>query len=135
MNPDSPFAYFEGKEWDLYGADACCFKLAEPGLESAVFEAHEDPDDGYRSSLRAVTLREDTAGLVFSGRPVARARCRACATEPGREYGGAFDGIEWVDDSGHVWMYLGTADSDDYYPSFAFGFLPAPTIPTSEKGE
>lgn len=102
-----------GCEVDFYGVDNNAFKLG-----SDVFEAIEDPDDGYRSYLRSVEVR-DVEGLIFFERPLARVRVIR------NDDGGRFDGYSLVDVvEGHTWLRFGTDDLDDYYPSFRFEYVP-----------
>jgi hypothetical protein len=64
----SEFDRLIDQEFDFYGVDNYQFKLGD-----AIWEAIEDPSDGYRSMLDTVE-RKDTAGSIFFGQPVARVR-------------------------------------------------------------
>lgn len=80
------------------------------------FEVVEDEDDGYRSSLKEV--REVPIGnMIHFGAPVADVTVTKIETE-------RCDGYQFADDSGHVWLQIGTDRSDDYYPCFVFDYTP-----------
>ncbi len=107
----------QGLEADFYGVDNECFKL-----EQFVFEAVEDPDDGYRSCMQEVRMKDDTEGLIFFTTPLARVR----VTENSDSVDD-FDGYALVDvKDGHEWLVFGTSESSDYYPSFIFCYTPKP---------
>ncbi len=110
----------------FYGIDNNTFRVKADG-RLLTFEAKEDENDGYRSMMREVALVANEG--VFSRLPL----CRVTA----REASGAdaFDGYELVDSRGHVWLTLGTSNSDDYYPSFTFNYTPpVPSAPPREGG-
>jgi hypothetical protein len=106
-------------EGDEYGEDAsvCRFRL-----DGAIWMAVEDPNDGYRSSMREVTkLRANTAvKLVNVFPPVQvlgvyheRRRYEAC------------DILElYATANGKLLLTVGTENNDDYYPSFVANFVP-----------
>jgi len=101
-----------GKEFSFYGVDNEAFKLGK-----LVFEAVEDENDGYRSCLGSVEVK-DPSGLIFFKRSLARVK--VVATEVGD-----FDGYHLVDVAdGHVWLRFGTDHCDDYYPCFIFDYSP-----------
>ena len=106
------FEEFAGKTVALYGVDNNCFKIGFK-KKTYVFEAVEDPDDGYRSFMESIEVK-DPEGLVFFKRPVARAEIR-----DSEQYDG---GYEFVDDDGHVWLTFGTDYTDSYYPYFVFAW-------------
>ncbi|MBI4450162.1 hypothetical protein HY634_03825 [Candidatus Uhrbacteria bacterium] len=107
-----------GKEFNFYGVDGLKFKLGK-----SVFEAVEDPDDGYRSLLGSVEVRH-LSGCLFFQRPVARVRVVEVNDERGSNQRD-FVGFHLVDVAdGHVWLRLGTDDYDDYYPGFVFTYQP-----------
>jgi myo-inositol-hexaphosphate 3-phosphohydrolase len=100
-----------GKELKFYGVDGNTFKL-----ENTVFEALENEDDGYRSYLKSVEVK-DPSGLIFFRRSIAKVRM-----ETGE---GDFDGFRLVDvKNGHTWLRLGTDRGDCYYPHFVFEYTP-----------
>lgn len=112
-----------GTELPYFGMDNNCFKLG-----SKVYEAIEDPSDGYRSYLEAVEVKGDTSGLVFSTRRLAKVKVtelNTTETYKGTEY--PFDGIALVDvTDGHVWAEIGTGHGDEYYPSYVCRQNPKP---------
>lgn len=80
------------------------------------FEVVEDEEDGYRSSLEEV--REVPLGdMIHFGAPVAEVVVTKIETT-------RCDGYQLADDSGHVWLQVGTDDSYDYYPCFVFDYTP-----------
>lgn len=96
----------------FYGVDNNTFKLGD-----TVFEAVGDPDDGYRSYMSSVVVK-DPDGLVFFTSPLASVRLTQVNTP-------TFDGYELVDPtSGHVWLAFGTDVYDSYYPTFTFAYSP-----------
>lgn len=100
------------KVFGFYGVDGNAFKLG-----GHVFEAVEDPSDGYRSMLREVA-EKDPSGLIFFRRPLAKVQVK-------RVDEGNFEGYVVVDvTDDHVWLRLGTDHSDDYYPCFIFAYQP-----------
>ena len=102
-----------GMEFDFHGVDNNCFKL-----DNAVWEALEDPDDGYRSYLGVINLR-DVGNLTFFRTPVAR----VTLVEVDHERG--LCGYRLIDvKDRHMWLEFGTDHSDDYYPWFNFYYQP-----------
>ena len=110
------FELLEGKTFYFYGVVNNMFKLDE-----LVFEALEDPDDGYRSSLGAILVREDTK--LFHRLPIAKVIVDGINN--GSMDKGGIDGHVLRDvDTNHIWLKIGTGDTDDYYPYFAFNYTP-----------
>jgi hypothetical protein len=107
--------------FDLYGGDGGCFRIRKDG-QLITLEAAEDPDDGYRSCLAELkTVTGD--GCVFPEVPVTQVT--------GRWYTNVDEWVkneivELVDADGHVWLSVGTSNSDDYYPGYVFTFTPKP---------
>lgn len=101
-----------GKKRRFYGVDNECFKLG-----NQVFEACEDEDDGYRSYLGSVEVRE-TNDLIFFR--------TSLATVVAEEFEhGSREGVNLVDvTDGHVWLSFGTDYCDDYYPCFFVSYHP-----------
>lgn len=111
------------KEFYFYGVDNNSFKI---GVH--IFEAEEDEDDGYRSFLRSVEVK-DPAGLIFFGTPIATVRVADLDEISSDRYETRplHDGYQLIDvDDGHVWLRFGTDVSDDYYPCFIFDYMPKP---------
>ena len=104
------FKYNE--EFDFYGVCNNEFKLGD-----TVYEAVEDPDDGYRSYLGSIEVKNSDG--IFFGMPLARVK--AVAVSDHRD----LDGWEFVDvTDGHVWLRVGTDCGDSYYPYFVFEYSP-----------
>lgn len=101
----------------FYGVSCCAFKLND-----TVYEAVEDPSDGYRSALNRVNIvDEETIGLLarygpFFRCPVAFVRVVQTTHEDMWLFVDAIDG--------HVWLKIGTDHSDDAYPVFVFTYCP-----------
>ena len=77
-------------------------------LDGRVFEAVEDEDDGYRSSLDHV-IELPATELGCNVQPSLVVECRLVE--------GSFHGLEFTQGE---WLVLrvGTEDADDYYPCF-----------------
>lgn len=99
-----------------YGSDQDSVKL-----DGVVWTFVCDPDDGYRSYCGDVRREPDTTIGPFFERAIARVVVREWE-------GGTVDGFELVDDTGHVWLTVGTDDTDDYYPSYVFDYTPKEVI-------
>ena len=103
-----------GLEADFYGVDCNSFKL-----DNYIFEAIEDNEDGYRSCMSDIRMKDDTTGLIFFNTPLARIRVEERTDSRSQKH--RFDGYNLVDvTDGFVWLTLGTDNIDDYYPSFEF---------------
>lgn len=101
-----------GNVWPFYGVDGNTFKLGD-----AVFEAVEDPSDGYRSMMDRVDAVIGE-GSIFFGSSIALVRVERIDERD-------FVGYQLVDaHDGHVWLKLGTDEYDDYYPCFTFRYEP-----------
>lgn len=109
-----------GQEFLFYGVDNYMFKL-----DDTLWEAVEDPDDGYRSCLGAIEIRPTKGNKkIFYREPLAIVRvdknyeCKGDADN---------DGYELVDtEFEHIWLAFGTDNSDGYYPCFYFNYTPMP---------
>lgn len=111
-----------GKELPFYGVDGNAFKLGK-----TVYEAIEDPSDGYRSYLDSV-VKKDPSGLNFFRRSIATVRVKPVDFDRGLR------GYIFVDvDDGHEWLHVGTDHNDDYYPSFTFSYWPKPPKPPKKR--
>jgi hypothetical protein len=89
-------------------------------LDGKVYVATEDPDDGYRSSMRdLVVLPDDTImhNTFAPQRVVGRYRNKSDYNEA--------DVLELVDAvTGLIVLEVGTDNTDDYYPWFVGNFHP-----------
>lgn len=119
MHADIRFESMMDLEWDFHGVDGDTFILGSGGYIIA-FEVLEDPDDGYRSWLGEVRVREDVSDLVYFKQPLAEVKMREAARGD-RDH----EGYELVDTSdGHVWLSFGTDHTDDWYPCYVFHYNP-----------
>lgn len=111
-----------GVRLPFYGVDNQCFKLGD-----VVYEAMEDPDDGYRSYLGSVVVK-DAAGLIFFGKPVDEVVVVALAVSETEPPDYPFNGyvVKSLRD-GHEWLRFGTEDYLNYYPGFVFKYQPRTT--------
>lgn len=88
-------------------------------LDGQIYVATEDPNDGYRSSLRSL--------LIVDGPPVANmfAPVRVFVREAGSDREYVNDYLEFIDaNNGKTILEVGTDNADDYYPSFVGRFWP-----------
>lgn len=111
-----------GKTFELYGVDGNCFRVKPIAGEPVWIEAVEDPNDGYRSCLQELRVIHGGAastGMVTPRFPVAAVTGRV---QSEGEYHS--DIVELVDSDGHVWLAVGTNNTDDYYPWFVFTYTP-----------
>ena len=100
-----------GKNYKFYGVHDTAFKIGPH-----VFDAVEDPDDGYRSYMQCVDAIKDER-LVFLGKSFATVEVVECGND------GYFEGYVLRDaDTRHVWLRFGTDHADDYYPMFVFEY-------------
>jgi hypothetical protein len=109
---------FEGgidsnKTYTFYGICGNQFKLND-----TIFEAIEDPNDGYRSCLE--TIKVANSDGIFSRNALAIVKIEE--VEDGGE-DSSFSGYILVDiDTEHRWLFVGTDSSDSYYPYFVFQY-------------
>ena len=115
---------------EFYGVDNNCFKLGV-----LVFEAVEDPGDGYRSYLETVKIDVDEQeDFIFFNTPLARVRVVEAESHFNAEHDEFydFDGLYLQDvEDGHIWLVVGTNNTNDYYPWFVFQYRPKePKLPS-----
>lgn len=105
-----------GQYIPFYGVDNYRFKL-----DDMIFEALEDPSDGYRSYLGNIVIDEQKSEdrSIFFPAPVAHVKIVVDSTESTD-----FNGWTLVDTDGHIWLTVGTENSNDYYPWFQFTYCP-----------
>lgn len=125
-----------GRDFDLllgckvkfYGVCGNAFKI-----DDLVFEAMEDENDGYRSCLGAIDVKDEQKdGLIFFKKHVAVCKLtHYCGPDDYVPVEGEYhfhrEGIDFyrlTDRSGHVWLEFGTDNTDDYYPCFIFRYNP-----------
>ena len=96
---------------EFYGIDGYRFKLGDH-----VFEAVEDPDDGYRSMMRRIKLCRNS-GIFFPDPLDIVSIVEVCNSN--------FDGYELRSiKDGHIWLQFGTETEDFWYPCFRFYYTP-----------
>ena len=102
--------------WDggpMESANAIRFQL-----DGVVYVAVEDPDDGYRSSMKSLTLSTEPAENLFSGQRVLVRQASSLKFQ-------VDDCLEFIDTvTGKQVLKVGTSNTDDYYPSFVANFTP-----------
>ncbi len=104
------------KTFNFYGVCDTCYKL-----DDVVWEAIEDPSDGYRSYLQSIEVKENAGHLTFSFDPIAVVKV---------VLDNDYDGWKLVDvEDNWVWLRVGTDKYDDYYPTFVFNYAPKPEKP------
>lgn len=98
-----------------WGEERSC---ASFGMDGKTYTAIEDPNDGYRSYLSAITVDEGHTEALIGASPIGRKV--VCTHEDCAPAGGFEDGRDLLTvtdaKTGHVWMVLGTTNTDDYYP-------------------
>src|SRR5574343_347944 len=105
-------------EVEDYGSPSLCETLSFT-LDGVTYTACEDPQDGYRSSMRYLIQDGKTTNNFRPQKVVARMR-------QNEEWRSAKDEIlELVDlATGKVVLEVGTNYYDDYYPCFVASFFP-----------
>ena len=112
----SKFNFFDslvGYEYDFYGVDNNTFCIGVDGHRCA-FEAHEDPEDGWRSHLSTVEV--STTDQVYFSESLGRTIL---------DFYEDYDFIGYVVrdvTTGHEWLKFGTDHTDEYYPLFTFAY-------------
>lgn len=88
-------------------------------LDGRVYTAIENPDDGYRSSMRGLYLTDDAVKNAFPPvKVLARMKSQG-------EYGQSNDTLQLIDVvTGKIVLEAGTDNTDDYYPWFVGAFFP-----------
>lgn len=104
------------KVLDFYGMENNFFKL-----DDEIYEAIEDPDDGYRSYLSEIkptTDKEADDQLIFFQNPIDRVKIVKSTAKD-------FEGYDIVSvEDEHVWVRVGTDHDDSYYPSCVINYNP-----------
>lgn len=109
----------EGTLYSFYGVHDCEFKLG-----NIVFEALDDPCDGYRSYLDSVPIVNSKS--IFSPLPIINLYFKRDSQMLSEQFGYDMPGDFYIfyDKTGHIWLYFGTDHCDDYYPMFTFHYSP-----------
>lgn len=97
------------KTFKFYGVCDTTFKL-----DDVVWQAIEDPQDGYRSMMEKIGRVESISNLTFSSVPFATVQVRK----------NDLNGYDLVDGAEHIWLSMGTDNGDSYYPCFVFRYSP-----------
>lgn len=102
-------------------------------LDGVTYTAIEDPDDGYRSSMREIAVTDHALENTFPGvAVVGRYRDRRNAFGDDNE---PCDILELVSaDTGEVVLEVGTENAEDYYPSFVACWTPENLSLSSTEG-
>lgn len=118
---DASLPFNAASTFYFYGVDNHRFKLRDlSAMTNAreVYEAVEDPSDGYRSYLGTVKVADQKEGIFFRA-PVDEVRVEFFDNL------NDFDGFKLVSVlDGHVWLEVGTTHYDEYYPGFVFNYHP-----------
>ena len=99
-----------GVLYSFYGVDNRYFKLG-----SIVFEALEDEDDGYRSYLESIPVVYNKG--IFHNKPIVNVY-----------YEEDDEHSYFKDETGHIWLEIGTDNTEDYYPCFVFNYSPRTNV-------
>lgn len=104
------------KEWGDEFVDCQVMRFR---LDGNVYTAVENPDDGYRSSMRGLAVGNDDMKNIFTPvEVIGRHRVKGY-------YDQKDDILELIDTvSGEVVIEVGTENTDDYYPCFVASFNP-----------
>ncbi len=112
-----------GEDFLFYGVSNYMFKL-----DDVVYEAVEDPIDGYRSCMEEIRV---VLGTSAKSEPFYREPITIVQVE--KDDGACCTGYKLEDvEHDHVWLRFGTNDADDYYPCFYFNYTPM-LIPKTRK--
>jgi hypothetical protein len=98
------------KTFAFYGVCGNRYKL-----DDKVWEAKEDPSDGYRSYLGSIEIVNDSTDIFYKT-PLAIVRVEKFDDTNSNGY----KIIDMVDE--FVWLIIGTGNTDDYYPYFIFEY-------------
>lgn len=94
-------------------------------MDEKIYMAFEDANDGYRSSMASLLVAEGCAYNFWDPDYLGKRQVTCRMVTEG--YGSAPDVLEVIDvATGHVWLRVGTADTDDYYPWFVAEWHPLP---------
>jgi hypothetical protein len=95
-------------------------------LDGVCYTAVEDPDDGYRSSMKELIVDPD-AEMKNTFAPIKVIGRHRTKGEYGED-----DVMEFIDAiTGKIIIEVGTADIDDYYPGFVAFFDPLAMVQNS----
>jgi hypothetical protein len=86
-------------------------------LDGVTYTAIEDPNDGYRSTMREIATSDKSVSNTFTGQEVL-----AKMRENDKYEHDILDLIDVV--TGKVVLSVGTGNTDDYYPYWVAEFTP-----------
>lgn len=87
-------------------------------LDDITYIAVEDPDDGYRSYMKELSISKESIKYKIPSLLV------TCIYEAKND-GYTCDILRFVDvENGETFLRIGTADTDDYYPYCVFEYKP-----------
>jgi len=112
-NKNDEFKKLLEQEFWFYGVDNNRFKLGKK-----VWEAIENPADGYRSYMESIEIVNEKNPGIFFKRPLAKVKVTLSDN---------IEGYELIDGKSHVWVRFGTDESDDSYPYSVFDYSPKPS--------
>jgi hypothetical protein len=134
LNQHVRLADLVGETFQLYGACENVIKLGDSNGNIVFLEAVEDPQDGWRSCLNYLRVVKNTSWIF----PSLAVNVRVWGGDSTTQTLGlvlppdnALDTIKFVDHKNHVWLTVGTDNTDDYYPCFVFRYTPS-AIPIAE---
>ena len=107
------------KKWgdSFYNAEVIRFRL-----DGKVYNAVDDPSDGYRSNLEKIFVSSDEMKNVFSPVKVLARMNTKCGDDESR----VNDTLELLDcANGKTILRVGTDNTEDYYPWFVSEWTPA----------
>lgn len=103
---------------EIYGHVEQC-QVMRFRLDGEVYNVVEDPDDGYRSSMREIVKTDSEMSNVFGPVSVI-GRMRETS-----QYGDRAEVLQLIDvENGCIILEAGTDSVDDYYPVFVDSFMP-----------
>ena len=98
-----------------YFEDSQCISFV---LDGKTYTAIENPDDGYRSSMREIGISDVEVKNKFP-------EVKVLVRKTGAGEYQVNDSIEFIDvENGKIIMEVGTRNVDDYYPCFVSQFSP-----------
>jgi hypothetical protein len=103
------------KQWGNYFEDCQVINFV---LDGITYTAIEDPDDGYRSTMRKIVTSDKVVSNIFAGQEVL-----AKMRENDRyQENDILDLVDVV--TGKIVLSVGTGNTNDYYPYWVAEFTP-----------
>lgn len=88
-------------------------------LDGIIYMATENPEDGYRSYMNELEIINEPLKFKIPQMQV------VCVHDTQNEYGSKSDILSFIDvENGKVFLRIGTANTDDYYPYCLFEYKP-----------